>query len=166
MRVVLLEQLIGYFQESLSEAFKMPKVKQQKIVKDIKQIRNLDIDSSLKDTLISSAITRHSRVANLAGVVAFDSPEVSPNSDANTINDDQLNYFKTTPKKCQLTMFNAFGKILAGEINRPGSFSKRTLSNLNDMSAEEANDFNMLCSVCVKLKLLRITMQRRYCSYI
>lgn len=38
-------------------------------------------------------------MANLAGVVDFDSPEVSPNSDANTINDDQLNHFKDYAEK-------------------------------------------------------------------
>lgn len=39
-----------------------------------------------------------------------------------------------------------WGRILAGELNKPGSFSKRTLSILSDMEKREAESFMKLCS--------------------
>lgn len=42
-----------------------------------------------------------------------------------------------------------FGKVLAGEMERPGSFSKKTLSILKDMSREDAESFKRLCRHCI-----------------
>lgn len=39
-----------------------------------------------------------------------------------------------------------WGRILAGEVNKPGSFSKRTMSILSDMGKREAESFMKLCS--------------------
>lgn len=39
-----------------------------------------------------------------------------------------------------------WGRILAGEVNKPGSFSKRTLTILSDMGKAEAESFVKLCS--------------------
>ena len=39
--------------------------------------------------------------------------------------------------------------ILAGEMDRPGSVSKRTMSILSDMGRAEAESFNSLCSQCL-----------------
>lgn len=41
-----------------------------------------------------------------------------------------------------------WAQLLAGEINRPGTFSKRTLATLNNMSPLEAQRFRELCSWC------------------
>lgn len=41
-----------------------------------------------------------------------------------------------------------WAQLLAGEINRPGTFSKRTLTTLNNMSPLEAQRFRELCSWC------------------
>lgn len=42
-----------------------------------------------------------------------------------------------------------WGKLIAGELERPGSFSKHTMSVLADMSAADAKSFSELCSACV-----------------
>lgn len=42
-----------------------------------------------------------------------------------------------------------FGKILAGEMERPGSFSKLTMDILSKMGRREAEAFERLCSVSV-----------------
>lgn len=39
-----------------------------------------------------------------------------------------------------------WGRILAGEVNKPGSFSKRTLSIVSDMGKADAESFMKLCS--------------------
>lgn len=120
------------------------------IAKDIEYINKLNIDDLSKKTLIANSISRHSRAVNLANVITYASQDVKPNSNNNTIDSDWLNHFHdyaekiTTPDLQQI-----WGKILAGEINAPGSFSKRTLTILNDMNAIEAESFRRLCSVCI-----------------
>lgn len=105
-------------------------------------------------------------MANLTGVVAFASSKIQPDSEANIISSDWLNHFKDYAEKASTSDVQCiWGKILAGEINRPGSFSKRTLSILNDMNAKEADNFNKLCSICVKVNHLRIRIQCLYRSY-
>ncbi|MCH7806960.1 MAG: DUF2806 domain-containing protein [Proteobacteria bacterium] len=42
-----------------------------------------------------------------------------------------------------------WGKILAGEANKEGSFSKRTVSFLSSLEKEEADVFTQLCGFCI-----------------
>ena len=46
-------------------------------------------------------------------------------------------------------MQQLWGKILAGEVERPGSTSLRTLSILKNLDQSTANTFQRLCSACV-----------------
>lgn len=43
-----------------------------------------------------------------------------------------------------------WGKVLSGELDQPGSYSKRTLSILSDMGARDAGLFQGLCSLCAR----------------
>lgn len=49
-------------------------------------------------------------------------------------------------------MQQLWGKILAGEVERPGSTSLRTLSILKNLDQPTANTFQRLCSACVLVK--------------
>lgn len=42
-----------------------------------------------------------------------------------------------------------WAKLVAGEMEQPGSYSKRTMSVLADMSPDDAKAFSELCSTCV-----------------
>lgn len=44
-----------------------------------------------------------------------------------------------------------WGRLLAGEVTRPGSFSARTLTVVRDLSPSEAERFNELCMRCVRV---------------
>lgn len=46
-----------------------------------------------------------------------------------------------------------FGKILAGEMERPGSISKKTMSILDDMSRREAAAFQKLCERAIEARV-------------
>lgn len=46
-----------------------------------------------------------------------------------------------------------WGKILAGEVERPGSTSIRTLDILRNLDKETASLFNIFCSLCIWLKI-------------
>ena len=45
-----------------------------------------------------------------------------------------------------------FGKVLAGEITKPGSYSRRTVKILGSLDQNTANHFLRLCSISVKLQ--------------
>lgn len=45
-------------------------------------------------------------------------------------------------------MQEVWGRILAGELEQPGSFSKRTLSIVSDMGRDDAESFRVFCSLC------------------
>ena len=68
----------------------------------------------------------------------------------NTITDDWLNTFEIEARqKSSEEMQAYFGRVLAGEIRKPGSFSIRTVRILASLDQETATHFARLCSLCI-----------------
>lgn len=75
------------------------------------------------------------------------------NDEEQTINDDWLNTFEEEARQISTEeMQTLFGRILAGEIRNPGSYSKRTVKILGDLDQNTAALFKKLCSICVVLE--------------
>lgn len=75
------------------------------------------------------------------------------NDEEQTINDDWLNTFEEKARQISTEdMQTLFGRILAGEIRKPGSYSKRTVKILGDLDQNTAALFKKLCSICVVLE--------------
>lgn len=53
-------------------------------------------------------------------------------------------------------------RLILGEMDSPGMYSKRTMSILSDMSGAEASSFRHLCGVCIKSRLDGRQTQRIY----
>ena len=69
------------------------------------------------------------------------------------INLDWLNIFETeASKKSTEEMQLLFGKILAGEINQPSSFSLKTVKLISQIDSNTAQLFVNLCSICSSLR--------------
>ncbi len=69
-----------------------------------------------------------------------------------TIDDDWLNNFETEARqKSTEDMQFYFGRILAGEIKRPNSFSMKTVKILGNLDQNSARIFRKLCSACMVL---------------
>lgn len=67
-----------------------------------------------------------------------------------TINDDWLNDFeREASQKSTEEMQLLFGRILAGEIQRPSSFSIKTVKLLGSLDASTASLFRRLCSLSI-----------------
>ena len=67
-----------------------------------------------------------------------------------SINDDWLNVFETEARlKSTEEMQAFFGKMLAGEIRKPGSYSTRTVRILGSLDQSVASLFLRVCSVCI-----------------
>jgi len=70
-----------------------------------------------------------------------------------TINEDWLNTFeKEACQKSTKDMQLLFGRILAGEIRHPSSFSLKTVKLLANLDPVAATLFKKLCSACVIIK--------------
>ena len=74
-------------------------------------------------------------------------------SEEKTISDVWLNNFETVARpQSTEDMQILFGRILAGEINQPGSYSIRTIKALVELDQDAAVLFKKLCSLCVVLE--------------
>ena len=96
---------------------------------------------------------------NIEKIVGGTQPLLSDGSDPNSMGDDWINHFFA---KCRYVsdeeMQTLWSKILAGEANTPGSFSRRTLNAVADLEKEEANQFSKLCGYCFYVGVLRIPL--------
>ena len=67
-----------------------------------------------------------------------------------TITDDWLNALEVEARQKSTEEMQAlFGKILAGEIRRPGSYSIRAVKILGSIDQKVATHFVRLCSLCI-----------------
>ena len=77
-----------------------------------------------------------------------------PDESGDTINDDWLNAFEMEARqKSTEEMQVLFGKILAGEIRKPGSYSTRTIKILGSLDRNVANHFVQLSSMCISTEI-------------
>ena len=73
-----------------------------------------------------------------------------PEDSGGTINDDWLNAFEVEARqKSTEEMQDYFGRVLAGEIRKPGSFSTRAIKILGSLDQDIANHFVRLCSISI-----------------
>jgi len=86
------------------------------------------------------------RQANMEAITAKALPDVKDDSRPQDVEDDWLaNFFD----KCRIVsddeMQAIWAKVLAGEVNSPGKFSRRTVNSLGSMDKQDADLFTKLC---------------------
>lgn len=91
--------------------------------------------------------------------------ELTDATEAASINDDWLNNFeKEASLKSTEEMQLLFGRILAGEIKQPSSFSIKTVKLLARLDEQAAALFQQLCSACISLRLNNEILDARVLS--
>ncbi len=84
--------------------------------------------------------------ANIENVLSKALPQLNEESDPSQIDDDWLaHFFEKSRNISDDDMQNLWAKVLSGEANEAGKYSKRTVSFLSDMSKKEADHFSCLC---------------------
>ena len=129
-----------------------------RMLEDLKKIKDSQDRLGLSDEsileIMGNAVQRHSRNVNFSAVLEFAEPKIKSDSNPSSINRDWAENFRDHAEKaCDDDVRRTWAAILAGEINEPGSFSKRTLSILSDMGKREAESFMKLCSYSTGLAL-------------
>lgn len=84
----------------------------------------------------------------------------------NEIDDDWLNEFESHARvKSSEDMKLIFGKILSGEISKPGTFSIRTLRLVSQLDNQAAKLFQLLCSQSVSINFETLIFDARVVSF-
>jgi hypothetical protein len=104
---------------------------------------------------------------NIEEIIAKALPQLEDNAAPKNIEDDWIaNFFD----KCRLisdeNMQQLWSKVLAGEANSPGKFSKRTVALLASLDKSEAEFFTSVCRfICSEMVLLYDEYHQIYTSH-
>ena len=95
------------------------------------------------------------RQRNIAAVVRQAAEELGDKEvpDSDTDHDWTARFFSDVQDVSSEELQHLWAKVLAGEVERPGSTSFRALSILRNLDQASATLFRKLCSACVSLKL-------------
>ena len=87
---------------------------------------------------------RHQK--SMEDITAKALPQLDENANPDSIEDDWLvNFFDKSRIVSDNEMQELWSRVLAGEANAPGTYSKRTVNFLSDLDKAEADLFTKLC---------------------
>lgn len=112
----------------------------------IKAIAHIEIDELQKRALQRFVAEEAKKQSNIEEITAKALPQVKDDAQPENIEDDWItNFFD----KCRLIsnaeMQTLWSKVLAGEANSPGTYSKRTVNFLGSLDKSDAYLFQLLC---------------------
>ena len=112
---------------------------------------DIDIAETVRQRIQFQEEKRHHNIGSVVGQAAEllsdkDVPEREPDHDWTA------RFFGEVQDVSSDEMRTIWAKILAGEVEKPGSTSARTLTILKNLDSRSASLFNTLCSVCVSLR--------------
>ena len=83
---------------------------------------------------------------NMESITAITLPDLNENADPGSMDNDWLvNFFDKGRKISDDEMQRLWARILSGEANAPGSFSKRTVNCIAELNQSDAELFTSLC---------------------
>jgi uncharacterized protein DUF2806 len=133
--------------EGLSKPFQIRRVAQAKADADrIRAVTRIEI-TELEHRAMSRLFAEEAKKQhNIEAITLKALPDVSPESRPADVEDDWItNFFD----KCRLIsdeqMQSLWARILAGEANSPGKFSKRTVNLVGSLDKSDATLFSQLC---------------------
>ncbi|NQU23581.1 MAG: DUF2806 domain-containing protein [Candidatus Nealsonbacteria bacterium] len=86
------------------------------------------------------------RQQNMEDITSRALPQLSEDSDPEAVEDDWVtNFFEKSRIVSDGEMQDLWARVLAGEANSPGSYSKRTVNFLSDLDKTDAEIFSKLC---------------------
>lgn len=110
----------------------------------------IGLDQYVIDSLTSNALRNMGADENTAACVIRALPGIEDPNDFERLDDEKAAYWRTHAEKASSDeMRQLLGAILAGEVNKPGAVSKRTLSIVADMGKDDAETFEKLCAMSV-----------------
>lgn len=106
-------------------------------------IRITDLHKRAANRLLEEEAMRQK---NIEDITAKALPQLKEEADPRAVEDDWIaNFFDKSRIISDDDMQNLWSKVLAGEANSPGTYSKRTVNFLSDMDKRDAELFSKLC---------------------
>ena len=95
------------------------------------------------------------RQKNMEDVTAKALSQLKENANPSAIQDDWIvNFFDKSRIVSDSEMQDLWSRVLAGEANVPGTYSRRTVNFLSDLDKAEANLFTKLCGFVWMIRVL------------
>lgn len=113
----------------------------------IKAVTQIEISELQRRALQRFMVEEAKKQQNIESITQKALPEVATDADPSKVEDDWItNFFD----KCRLIsdeeMQSLWARILSGEANSPGRFSKRTIDLVSSLDKVDANLFSKVCS--------------------
>lgn len=84
---------------------------------------------------------------NIEAIIGKAIPKLNPAAEPDNLDDDWIvNFFEKSRLFSDEQMQELWARILAGEANKPGSYSRRVVAAVSTLSKPDAESFNSLCS--------------------
>ena len=114
--------------------------------KIIETVAQIDADELQNRALRRFAAEEINKQVNIEDIIKKALPELNSGARPNDIENDWIaNFFDKCKLISDVEMQTLWAKVLSGEANSPGSYSKRTINFLSTMDKSDANLFCILC---------------------
>lgn len=116
-------------------------------IKTQSELANLDLQKRAMKRFLAEEMQKQK---NIESIIGKSIPELSENAQPEDLDNDWLARFFDECKLISDEDLQAvWAKILAGEANAPGSFSKKLLRIVHDLDKTDAENFELLCSLSI-----------------
>lgn len=116
----------------------------------IKVLSEIEISEIQKRALTRLIQEEGKKQENMEAITANAANQLHPDAKPEEIEEDWISHFF---EKCRnissIEMQSLWSKLLAGEANKPGSFSKRTIEMVSTFEKSDANLFTQLCTYAI-----------------
>jgi hypothetical protein len=113
-------------------------------IRAVSQIKITDLQNRALRRFLNEEVKKQN---NIEAITIMAIPGLQPNAEPQKMDDDWISNFFD---KCRLIsdkeMQLLWAKILAGEVNEPGTFSKRTINFVSTLDKDDAVIFKSMCS--------------------
>jgi hypothetical protein len=112
----------------------------------IKAVANIEISEMQAKALHRLAVEEAQKQENMEAITAKALPQLKPGARPEDMDRDWItNFFDKARLYTAEDMQLLWAKVLAGEANNPGSFSRRTVNLLGSMDRHDADAFTTMC---------------------
>lgn len=116
------------------------------ITKMLQWCKDQGFGDEMTNAFCTKAAEEYFHFENMNGVLSFAQKQSGREPDVDSIDHSWYLTFRDHAKnECDEELQSIWAQLLNGELDKPGSYSKRTMSILADMSKTEAKLFKKLC---------------------
>lgn len=143
----------------LYEPYKIKRLAKAEAEADkIKTLAKIELNEEIEQRALKRFIAEETiKQQNVENIIEKALPELNEDAKPENIkNDWLLRFIEESKLVSDEEMQSLWSKILAGEANKPGAFSKRTIGFVSNLDKSDAELFTNLCGFCINKEFLCI----------